>query len=244
MPVSRCPRCDTQVQVDDRDLGYDVECPNCRAVFEARPLNGPPARRQVDRRPDEEGEDDRPRRRYEEDDDDEDYDRPRRRRRNYSDDPEELIDEAKRAVFMPGLFTVLVCVLGMGYQLVDMIAALAMPQLLKNNPLMRGANIPLEVYVLLRVLAIIWEAVILAGASAMMRLRSYRFARVAMVLRVVPFLGCCFVLGAAFGIWGLVALNRPEVKEGFEEARRARERGPRPSPRREHRGYDDEDEDR
>jgi hypothetical protein len=211
MPTARCPRCDAAVRVEDEDWGYDVECPACGAVFAAGPAGGPPHARRHDDRPS-----------------------PGRT----GNGPEELIAEARRAVFLPGLFTVLVCVAGMGYQLLDLAAVLAMPQLLNNNPLMRGVNIPLEVYVLFRVLAIAWEGVILAGASAMMRGRAYGFARAAMTMRVIPFFGCCFIPGAAFGIWGIVALNRPEVRAGFEEARREREQGGRETRERDHRGYD------
>jgi hypothetical protein len=88
------------------------------------------------------------------------------------------------------------------------------------------------------VAAIVWEAVIVAGAGAMMRLRSYRFAYVAMVMRVIPFAGFCCIAGFPFGIWGLVALNRPEVRDGFEEAAKARTRVSDGGE------FEDEDEDR
>ena len=79
--VTPCPSCGSRQAVRPADLGRDVECPLCRAVYRAaRPGRSaapplPVARRSARRDPD----DDPPRRaRYEDDDDD---DRPRRRRR-------------------------------------------------------------------------------------------------------------------------------------------------------------------
>jgi hypothetical protein len=215
-----CPECEAELEVADEDLGEPMACGACGASFTARAGR---------RRP-----------RYDEDDEDDD-DRPRRRRR-YRDDPEELVDEARRAVFLPGLFAVLVSALGILLAGLEIVLIVAMPQAVQGNPFL--GNMPPGVLIGIRVAAIGWESVILAGASAMMRLRSYQFARVAMVMRVIPFAGFCCILGFPFGIWGLVTLNRPEVRDGFEEARRERERGTRTPRAREDRGYDDEDEDR
>jgi len=59
------------------------------------------------------------------------------------------------------------------------------------------------------------NAVIMAGAIGMKQLRNRGFAQVAYVLSLIPCLGPCFVLGIPFGIWGLVALNDPQVREAF-----------------------------
>ena len=62
---------------------------------------------------------------------------------------------------------------------------------------------------------LIANAVIMAGAIGMKQLRNRGFAQVACVLSLIPCLGPCFVLGIPFGIWGLVALNDPQVREAF-----------------------------
>jgi hypothetical protein len=212
--VARCPGCATELDVgDDVPPGEPVECPVCLTRFVP---DRPPARA-------------RPRDEDEFDDDD----RPRRRRRAVPD-PAELIDEAKQAVFLPGLFTVLVSGLGMMLAGLEIVLIVAAPQLMVGNPFLKWWT-P-EALIAVRVVAILWEAMIVAGAGAMMRLRSYRFAYVVMAMRVIPFAGLCCILGFPFGIWGLVALGRPEVRDGFEEAARARRR------RRDESRPDDEDE--
>jgi hypothetical protein len=217
-------------------VGHDVECPSCGAVFAARPEGEPP------RRPDDE--DDRPRRSRSDEEEDDYDDRPRRRQR-YRPGPEGLADEAKRAVFLPGLFTILAAAASMLFHAADLALILTNPQALKNNPLIPAGNPPpTEVIVAAKVFIFLWEAVAVAGAGAMMRLRSRGFALTAMVMQIIPCAGLCCVITLPFGVWGLVALNRPDVKDGFEAAAWLRERGARPSRDRDHRGYDDEDEDR
>ncbi len=235
MPTSRCPRCDTRVRVEDEDLGHDVECPSCGAVFAARPAGEPP------RRPD--GEEDRPRRsRYDEEEDDFD-DRPRRRRRRR--DLQEVVEDARRAVFLPALFTILAAAASILYHAADTAFILMNPQALNNLPFVpRGNPPPIEVIVAAKVFIFLWEAAAVAGAGAMMRLRSHPFAVVAMVMQVIPCTGVCCVATLPFGVWGLVVLNRPDVKDGFEAAARLRERAARPTRERDHRGYEDEDDDR
>lgn len=65
------------------------------------------------------------------------------------------------------------------------------------------------------VLILIANVVILAGAIAMMRLRNRGLAMTACVLAVIPCVGPCFLLGLPFGIWGLVAMNDPDVRRAF-----------------------------
>jgi predicted Zn finger-like uncharacterized protein len=232
MPPSRCPRCDTRVRVEDADLGYDVECPSCGAVFAARPEGEPPRRAEPD---------DGPRRRYEDEDDSEE--RPRRRRRRR--DLEEVVEDARRAVFLPALFTILAAAVSILYHAADTAFILMNPQALNNLPFVpRGNPPPIGVIVAAKVCIFLWEAAAVAGAGAMMRLRSHPFAVVAMVMQVIPCTGVCCVATLPFGVWGLVVLNRPDVKDGFEAAARLRERAARTPRERDHRGYEDEDDDR
>ncbi len=207
MPVARCPHCDSPVTIDEADLGYDVECPNCRAVFAT---GDPPAVRRSAR----------PRSGDDLDDGDGD---PRRRR----DEPEDLIDEARRAVLIPGILVAGVSIIGIGlaaFELV-MIAVLGLQQVqqMAQIPgLPAGPPPPPEVFVGARVVAVVWESVILAGAFCMIRGKAYNFARTAMIMRLVPCIGLCCVLGLPFGIWALVTLIRPDVREGFDLAARRR----------------------
>ncbi len=53
------------------------------------------------------------------------------------------------------------------------------------------------------------------GAISMVRLKSYRSAYTAAIFSVIPVCSPCFVLGIPFGIWAIVVLNRPVVKNRF-----------------------------
>jgi hypothetical protein len=55
---------------------------------------------------------------------------------------------------------------------------------------------------------------ILFGAIKMTRLQSHSLAIATCVVAMLP-CGCCCVLGLPFAIWGLVVLNKPEVKSQF-----------------------------
>jgi hypothetical protein len=59
------------------------------------------------------------------------------------------------------------------------------------------------------------SVLILIGAGRMQSLRSYEFAFTAAILAMIPCLTPCCILGLPFGIWALVALNKPEVKSHF-----------------------------
>jgi hypothetical protein len=65
---------------------------------------------------------------------------------------------------------------------------------------------------------IVWPLMNLAialGAISMIRLTSYRSAYTAAIASLVPVCSPCFVLGIPFGIWAIVVLNRPEVRQRF-----------------------------
>jgi GYF domain 2 len=51
----------------------------------------------------------------------------------------------------------------------------------------------------------------------MKKLESYGLAMTANILAMIPcFTSCCCVIGIPIGIWGLVVLNKPEVKGAFK----------------------------
>jgi hypothetical protein len=55
---------------------------------------------------------------------------------------------------------------------------------------------------------------VLFGAVKMMRLQSRGLAMAACIVAMIP-PNCCCILGLPFGIWGLVVINKPEVKSHF-----------------------------
>lgn len=100
--IKPCPKCGARLSVAAADLGVDVECPYCQAVYTAkragaadppadrpsRRLREEPAEDRPSRRRRDDDEDDRPARRSRRDDAEED-DRPSRRRRDEDDEPAE-----------------------------------------------------------------------------------------------------------------------------------------------------------
>ncbi len=70
--------------------------------------------------------------------------------------------------------------------------------------------------VVLCVAGLMIDAVIVIGASKMMKLESYSFAVAAALLSIIPCLSSpCFILGMPFGLWALIVLMDPGVKAAF-----------------------------
>ena len=57
---------------------------------------------------------------------------------------------------------------------------------------------------------------VIAGSIDMLRLKNHRSARVASIVAIVPICSPCFFLGIPFGIWALVVLGKPGVKQLFK----------------------------
>lgn len=72
--INPCPSCQAKLTVAVSDLGLDVECPYCKAVYKAKKAGAVATTEE------------RPSRRRRDEDDDDDDDRPRRKRENYDDD--------------------------------------------------------------------------------------------------------------------------------------------------------------
>jgi hypothetical protein len=64
------------------------------------------------------------------------------------------------------------------------------------------------------ILGVCWGGAVLAGAISMKNLRSHGSAMAASIIAMIPCNICC-ILGLPFGIWSLVTLSRPEVKDAF-----------------------------
>lgn len=68
----------------------------------------------------------------------------------------------------------------------------------------------------LDIIGAILQCVVIFGAIQMRQLRSRSLAMGAAIISCIPCLSACCVLGIPFGIWALVALNDPMVKQAFE----------------------------
>jgi len=79
-------------------------------------------------------------------------------------------------------------------------------EILRNNAGPQGA--------LFALLALAINAFVLIGALKMLKLQSHTFAIITCIVAMIPCSCCCF-FGLPFGIWGLVMLNKPDVKSQF-----------------------------
>lgn len=209
MVTVQCPTCGERLELDDRHLGREVECGACRAEFIARAeTTTRPARPRYDD-PDE-------------DFDDSEDDRPRRPRTRRERDADDLADGAAR-VKPAAVALVAVSVLGLLYRIADtaFIAVNGPPALPPPFGPPPGGPAPPGFFIgmYLGIGAVLTLTVVaLAGATQMLRLRSYTLAVTAAVVSIVPCTGCC-LLSMPVGIWALVVLLNPQVKRAFELTR-------------------------
>jgi hypothetical protein len=64
------------------------------------------------------------------------------------------------------------------------------------------------------VLLLCWGGIVLSGAILMKGLKAYGYAMATSIIAMLP-CGVCCLLGLPFGIWSLVVLSRPEVRNAF-----------------------------
>jgi hypothetical protein len=65
------------------------------------------------------------------------------------------------------------------------------------------------------IVAILFGVVILIGALKMKKLESHGFAMAASILAMIPCISPCCLIGLPIGIWAIVVLLKPEVKNAF-----------------------------
>jgi hypothetical protein len=89
-----------------------------------------------------------------------------------------------------------------------------------------GYSVGLALYPLVAAVTVIAAPFIIFGAVHMLYSSNYRLAKVAAILTLIPLTSCCCVLGAPVGIWALVVLRDPAIKQVFAERAAAAPRGP------------------
>lgn len=217
----RCPSCNAALRVPDNLLGKNVKCPKCQTTFLAEteePAESerivreprPPAARRRPRPPEDiEEEEELPSEDELEEVPEEEYDeRPRRRRGRGRRRAEAVGAVAAPAIalLVLGILGILMGIANVGYVLVSNPAG-QNPDPSFNVGFKAGRYIGAFV-------SLIWPIIIVVGAVNMKGLRSYGSAMTACIVAFFPCNLCC-LLGIPFGIWGLVALNKPGVKDAF-----------------------------
>ena len=239
-----CPSCDRRLRVPEELLGKLVKCPSCQSTFTANVDEPapPPPRHAADEeapetpspprysiREEDSGSAPRPRpsRRGREDyDDEEPLDSPRRSRRRRDEDYDEDYPyrgdrraDARRQVAGPAIGLMVVGSLALGLSVLNLVLHLVIPGAAMSMGGGGGANSDQVVANMVggvcgALFGIVWGALILAGAIQMKNLKSYGLGMTASIIAMLPCNGCC-ILGLPFGIWALVVINKPEVKDAF-----------------------------
>jgi len=65
------------------------------------------------------------------------------------------------------------------------------------------------------ILGMIMAGVCLFGSIRMLSLKSYGLAMATAIMMLIPCGGCCCCLNIGAGIWALIVLSKPEVKDAF-----------------------------
>lgn len=208
----RCPSCAVALRLPESLLGSSVKCPKCGNTFTAEL---PPAESiRTTARRDEERQATIPLMETEDagEGDDEDYPRRRRRRRSRRK------EGAANAVMGPAIGLMVVAILGILVALLDLVfrmVGLSFSRSLGGSssfgPSYRGG-------VVFGcggdVVSALLYAFIVVGSVNMMKLRDHRSAITACIIALLPCNPCC-LLGYPFAIWGLVVLNREDIKDAF-----------------------------
>jgi hypothetical protein len=221
--VINCPSCQRQLLLPEELHGRQVRCPHCEHTYTAQgPEQGvPPPPESIRPAPDperpwtppREQEYDRPSRREEEEDDDYEEARWYRREGRYSQrDALNAVSGPAIALLVTGWISIVISVLLVCLSIATFAAggAGANKQNFRGGLIEGALGIPMHLFGL--VLAIL----IVFGATKMRRLESYGMAMAASIIAMIPCYGyfCC-ILGVPFGIWSIVVLSKPEVKELF-----------------------------
>ena len=69
---------------------------------------------------------------------------------------------------------------------------------------------------LLSVVVAAYNVVLIYGALAILQRKGFTLAFLSCCLAIVPCFGPVWVLGIPIGIWGIIVLRRPGVRESFE----------------------------
>jgi len=200
-----CPACRGKVRVPASLLGKKVRCPRCQhtyraeapadAVDEVEVLDEPPRRRRRD---------------HEFEDERQEYDvRPRRRRAGRA--------RASELATPPAIALMIAGGLGLAYALVNaLFAIIGHGDLLLNRFGARGAPAAVSIGYLIGVsLPFIWGIVVTFGGYKLLRLENYVSVFVAAIFSMLPCNLGCF-LGIPFGIWAIVVLCQPVVRDSFQ----------------------------
>jgi hypothetical protein len=215
-----CSSCQRELRLPEELMGKMVKCPACGQTFAAESTgspNVPPRGQESHRQPSQPPFSDH----FFQEDSEEGYedgiDSSNRRRRRFYRAARDEIRGPAIALMIVGMIN---CILG-ALRIVASIVWMAFqdsPEL-KGRPEFHGMQ-PFMIFagaagIAIAITGIVVGAVITYGAAKMLKLKRYKLAMATSILSLVPVVTFCCILGVPFGIWSIVILCKPEVKDAF-----------------------------
>jgi predicted Zn finger-like uncharacterized protein len=208
-----CPQCQRQLRVTDELLGRPVKCPVCEFTFTVAPgSTEPEALPALPAAPGEWTPAAPPEPAYD-------------RRRDFEEDggrhDEWDLDRSRRArglVMPPAIALLIVSILSMLADLLNAALFATNHELVKQQMELFKQILPWMAPQTLATIYAVYAGLsllLIPGSIQMLRMKTYPFAIFTSLLAIINWGNCCGCLGAAFGIWALVVLYRPEVREAF-----------------------------
>ena len=225
--ILNCSQCNRSLRVTDELLGRPVKCPACGMVFTVTsPADQPQT---METFPVESQNSERSRRVEPLDPADDEFEdepiRPRRPRPLDYDrrDPQ----RAKSWVVPPAICLLITGILGFLVNTGQGIVYIAIPKAFeemneKTNKLLGfgGDQMNKEGQLVGGVIISFGTALIallvIVASIQMLRMRTHGFAIAGSILAMLNIGNCCCIMGIPFGIWSLVVLLRPEVRDSFQ----------------------------
>jgi hypothetical protein len=65
--------------------------------------------------------------------------------------------------------------------------------------------------------SMLYSLLLVFGSISLLRTGSYLWAFTVCILAAIPFFGPCYILAVPGGLWGIVVLRRPEIRELFSK---------------------------
>jgi hypothetical protein len=224
--IINCPQCERKLRVPDNLLGQQVKCPTCSVTFTAAaaPLEPPPPPPGEALAPPPRPPEPAPypprydapppypgapsQQPYYHDAPPLGFDDPHERRRHLRPAALDTVAGPAIALLVVGIIDLVL------YSIILAIGFLGMASQMNR----RGGDamiVGMACGCLLHAIRLAYQIVIIAGAQKMKRLESYGFSMAVCIMAVIPLLSPLLIVGIPFGIWGLVVINQPDVKDAF-----------------------------
>jgi predicted Zn finger-like uncharacterized protein len=211
--IINCPQCQRQLRVPEEMLGRLVKCPTCSTTFTvgagsealppelpreagAAPAASPPLP------PEYYADASRP--------------QPQPEPGSYYPDTR---SQAASAVLPPGICLIITGILGAAVAVLSIVVAVGNPDMIKESYARLGMQVdtpPLGLVLVMHGTFLLISLLTVVGAIQMIRRRTFGLAMAGAIVAMININSLCCCLGLPFGIWALVVLVRPDVRELFQ----------------------------